>query len=495
MQPWRQSEKLNGQIELSTVLTSDQTGPNHSLVLIVVMLGVMVAAVDTTIVILGLPVMLVDLHSDIVSMVWVIMAYLLTLTILGTQVGRMGDMYGRVRMYNLGFGIFTLGSVLCGLAQSGPELIGLRVVQGIGGALIAANSGAIIADNVPASRRGRAYGLTSIGFNVGAILGIILGGVLITFVNWRFIFLINLPIGLIALVLAYVVLHERSPRQREAIDVLGMLLLGAGLLLILLSLTNIAGQGWSTLNGVLLVIGVLLIGLFLIWENHTSSPLLALSLFHQRVLTASIFAAFFQALGNFAVLFLVIMYLQGVRGLSPFDASLLLTPGYIIGGVIGPWSGRVADQIGARIPASIGLGFQIVGILIYSTLGLTTTYWVVVVATICNGCGSGFFFPANSSAVMANAPPTAYGVASGLLRTFANVGMVGSFAVALLAAAAAISRAEAFAIFLGTGTLTPALAAAFDRGLHLALIVGVFPMAIALALSVLRGAELRGQVD
>jgi MFS family permease len=204
-------------IELSQ--SSNQPSPdgeapsNQTLVLLVVLLGVMIAAIDTTIVILGLPVMVVDLHSDIVSMVWVIMAYLLTLTVLGTQVGRLGDMYGRVRMYNVGFAVFTLGSVLCGLSQDATQLIALRVLQAIGGALISSNSGAIIADNVPAPWRGRAFGLTTIGFNVGAILGILLGGVLITFVTWRAIFYINLPIGVIALVASYRVLRERSPRH------------------------------------------------------------------------------------------------------------------------------------------------------------------------------------------------------------------------------------------------------------------------------------------
>jgi MFS family permease len=172
----------------------EQSTPRQSLVLIVVLLGVMIAAIDATIVILALPVMIVDLHTDLVTIVWVIMAYLLTLTVLGTEVGRLGDMYGRARMYNIGFGIFTFGSVLCGLSQTGSQLIALRVIQGIGGGLIAANSGAIIADNVPVEARGRAFGLTSIGYNVGAILGILLGGILITFVNWRFIFYINLCI-------------------------------------------------------------------------------------------------------------------------------------------------------------------------------------------------------------------------------------------------------------------------------------------------------------
>lgn len=401
-------------------------------------------------------------------------------------------MYGRVRMYNLGFAIFTLGSVLCGFSRTGPELIALRVLQAVGGALISANSGAIIADNVPPSQRGRAYGLTSIGFNVGAILGILLGGILITFINWRFIFFINLPVGLITLALGSRVLRERSPRVRQPLDLTGMIFFGSGLLLVLLALTNLAGFGWNARDGWMLLAGALFLGAFIRWEQQTPTPLLDLSLFHQRVLTASILAAFFQALGNYAVLFLVTMYLQGVRGLSPFVASLLLTPGYVVGGLIGPWSGHLADRYGARLPASIGLLFQILGVLLYATLGPTTPLGVVVAASILTGCGSGFFFPANNSAVMANAPAHHYGVASGLLRTLANVGMVGSFAVALLAASTAIPREEAFAIFLGTSELTGPLALAFLKGFHQALLSAIVPLTIALVLSILRGPEVRG---
>jgi EmrB/QacA subfamily drug resistance transporter len=467
--------------------------PRQTLVLVVVMLGVMISAIDATIVILGLPVMIVDLRSDLVTMVWVIIAYLLTLTVLGTQVGRLGDMYGRVRMYNVGFGIFTLGSVLCGLSQTGSQLIALRVVQAVGGSLIAANSGAIIADNVPAQSRGRAFGLTSIGFNVGAILGILLGGALITFVSWRFIFYINLPIGLLALAVSSTVLHDRTAGRPQPLDIPGVALFGSGLLLVLLGVTRLASAGWSALEGWMILGGAALLGFFVVWEKRSQFPMLDLSLFQSRVLTASIFAAFFQALGSYAVLFLVIMYLQGVRGLSPFAASLLLTPGYIIGGFLGPWSGRLSDRVGARLPASIGLCLQIAGVLLYSTIGLATPFLVVVIAAIVNGCGSGFFYPANSSAVLANAPRDAYGVASGLLRTFANVGMVGSFAVALLATGSAISREQAFAIFLGTSTLSDGLAEAFVRGLHAALLTATVPLGIALVLSVLRGTEVRGR--
>ncbi len=453
----------------------------------------MLAAVDTTIVVLALPVMRGALHTGMASLIWVIMAYLLTVTVLSTQVGRLGDIYGRVRMYNLGFLVFTIGSLLCGLSQSAPQLIVFRVVQGVGGALIASNSGAIIADAVPPASRGRAYGITSIGWNVGAVLGILLGGVIITFFGWRDIFFINVPLGAIALWISIRTLREKGRTASHQLDVPGVVLLGGGLFLALLALTQSASSGWTSAGVLELAGGVLALVGFTLWERLIPEPVLQLAILRQRVLAASVLAAFFQGLGGFAVLFLVIMYLQGVRGLSPFDASLLLVPGYVLGGVIAPYAGRLSDRLGARTPASIGLALQIVAFVIYSTLGLTTPLVVVVVAALANGVGSGFFFPANNSAVMANAPSHQYGVASGLLRTFSNVGMVASFAVALVAATAAIPRAYVFAIFLGVSQLNGALATAFVSGMHNALILAAILIAVALALSVLRGKELRGQ--
>ena len=351
----------------------------QSIALVVVLLGVMMTAIDTTAVVLALPVMTSDLHSDILTTVWVIISYLLVLTIFGTQVGRLGDMYGRVRMYNTGFAIFTIGSLLCGLGQNGVEVIAFRLIQGLGGALVFSNSGAIIADTVPEARRGRAYGLTGIGYSIGAVLGILVGGAIITFVSWRFIFFINVPIGIAAVIIGYLVLKDRSPRVQMKIDTLGMGLLGSGLLLFLFALTEITGTGLSIRSDLELLVGFLLMVGFVFWERSYSAPLLDMSMFRTRVFSASVFASFFQGLSSFAVLFLVIMYLQGVRGLSPFAASVLLIPGYILGSVTGPLAGRASDKYGARVIASAGIALQAVGIVIYSTLDLNTALSIVVI--------------------------------------------------------------------------------------------------------------------
>ena len=449
------------------------------------------SAIDTTAVVLGLPVMKTDLHSDLISMVWVIMAYLLIMTIATTQVGRLGDMFGRVRMYNLGFAIFTVFSLFSGLSNSSGELILFRILQGLGGAFIFANSGAIIADTFPPNERGKAFGFTGMGWSIGAIFGILVGGAFVTFLSWRYIFFINVPIGTVATLAGFYLLKEKSPRLKEKLDYGGLVLLGAGLFAFLYGITNITGSGWKTLYGLEMLAGLLLILSFIILERHIDFPLLDLSILRSRVLTASIFAAFFQALATFAVLFLLIMYLQGPRGFSPWNSSLLLVPGYVLGGAIAPLSGRLSDKIGARVVATLGLSIQIVGVLIYMTLGISASIYAVVLGAVVYGSGNSAFFAPNNSAVMASAPPRAYGVTSGLLRTLANMGMLSSFALALLIASLSIPRIFAFEIFLGAGKINGQLSSAYITGMHTALLASIFLLLIAMVLSILRGKESR----
>jgi EmrB/QacA subfamily drug resistance transporter len=455
--------------------------------LAVIVTGVLVAAVDTTIVILALPTMMRALHANLAAIVWVIMAYLLVITLLATQVGRLGDMFGRVRMYELGFLVFVLGSFLCGVSQSQDMLIGFRVLQGIGGALISANSGAVIADTFPPEKRGRAYGFTSIGWNLGAILGILLGGVITTYVSWRYIFLINVPIGLAAVLVAWFVLHDHGERVSRRMDWWGMGLLGSGLFLVLLTMIHSTSHAFSVRMGLIFLAGIIALGIFVWVETRLEHPLMHLQFFKNRIVSASLLAAFFQAVGNYAVLFLVIMYLQGLRQLTPLSASLLLVPGYLVGGVLGPISGRLADRVGSAIPATVGLGIQAVAMFLYAHLGLHNPLWWVTGISIVNGMGNAGFFPANNTAVMKGAARGEYGIASGMLRTFANIGMVLSFASAMLVAATQIPRQLAFAIFVGTTALRGPLMTAFNHGMHTAFYLAIILMLVAAIFSLLRG--------
>jgi EmrB/QacA subfamily drug resistance transporter len=456
------------------------------LALLVIMIGVLMAAVDTTIVVLALPDLERSLHVPISGVVWVIISYLLVITVLAVQVGRLGDMFGRVRMYEAGFVIFIAGSALCALATDEVTIIGFRALQGIGGALIAANSGAVIADVFPPERRGRAYGFNAVGWSAGAVLGILLGGVIITYLSWRWIFWVNVPAGLVAFGLALRVLRDSGRRQRRALDLPGMALLGAGLFGVLWAMTRLATVSFTGEVVVALVGGAALLVAFFLVERNRQAPMLDLSVFRVPTVTPTLLASLFQAMASYAVLFLVIMYLQGVRGLSPLDASLVLVPGYVLGGMVGPLSGRLADRLGPVLPATAGLGVQVVALLIYSRLQTGSALWLVVLAAIVNGMGSGAFFPANTSAVMKAVPSRLFGVASGMLRTFANVGMVFSFAVAILVSARSIPRGLAFAIFVGTTRLSHLLAGAFTSGLHSAFLASVGIMAVAAALSATR---------
>jgi EmrB/QacA subfamily drug resistance transporter len=473
--------------------------PRTGLQLLVIVIGVLIAAVDTTIVILALPSMRADLHVGFSSIVWVVLGYLLVITLLATQVGRLGDMFGRVRMYEAGFLVFIVGSALCALSWNEASIVVFRLLQGVGGAFISANSGAVIADIFPRETRGRAYGYTSIGWNLGAVLGILAGGALVTLLNWRWIFWINVPIGGFAFVLALFVLNPRSARVSRRLDVGGMVLLGGALLAILWALVRLTAVPFSPVLGADLGVGVLLLAAFGLVEARTADPMVRLSLFRVPTMTPSFLAAFFQALANFAVLFLVTMYLQGVRALTPLDAALLLVPGYLVGGLMGPVSGRLADRVGPAWPATVGLGLQCIALLLYAHLTLhSPLVWVSGISVV-NGFGSAGFFPANNSAVMKASPAGMFGVASGMLRTIANLGMVLSFTSALVVAAHAITRQVAFAIFVGNVSLTAVAGNSFLRGIHAAFYFSVGALVVAGVLSALRGrptgAELAARRD
>lgn len=462
-----------------------------NLALAVIVIGVLIAAVDSTIVVLALPTIMRHLHAGLGTVVWIVMAYLLVITLLATQVGRLGDMFGRVRMYELGFIVFISGSIWCGFSSGWLVLVLARVVQGIGGALISANSGAVIADVFPPETRGRAYGYNAVGWNLGAIVGILLGGFITTYFSWRWIFFINVPIGSAALALALYSLREKRESRRHRLDIAGLVTLGVGLGSILLAMTRLSSTGWKSSEGLLLAGGAVVLLVFIWVESRQSDPLLHLGLFRIRVVSASLIASFFQGLGGFSVLFLIMMYLQGARGLTPLNASLLLVPGYLVGGVVGPFAGRLADRLGSVIPATVGLGLQAVSVLIYAQLtGRSSLIWIVA-ASVINGIGSGGFFPSNNAAVMKGAPAGQYGIASGMLRTFANIGMVMSFAAAIVMASTRIPRGMAFAIFVGTTHLEASVRTTFIAGLHVAMYWSITMLAVAAAASLVRGGPAR----
>ncbi len=466
---------------------------HNNIVLGIVMLGTLMGALDSTIVLLAFPVINDSLHSTLAVSIWIILAYLLVLAVATTQMGRIGDIYGRSKIFNLGFVIFTVGSALCGFSPHIYPLIAFRAVQAVGGAIMQATSGAIIADYFPREKRGKAYGYNALGFTAGALLGIVLGGIITSYISWQFIFFINIPIGLIAVIVGLKYLKDIEKRPATKLDLAGMGLLASALVLLTLGLVDFAANGLSALSVILALVGAALVPVFILYDRRLENSLIDFEALRIKVLRNAILSAFFTSVGYFSVIFLVIMYLQGIRALTPLNASLLLVPGYVAGSFLGPIMGRLSDKYGSREIATLGIGFLAVAVLVYLTLGVTSPLYIVLLASAISGIGTSMFFPANNSAVMAIARAGSYGSISGLLRTVQNIGLVGSYVLAISVAAASVPRQVAFEVFVGTSNLSGGVSQAFISGIDHAFYASIVILAIAGVLSYIRGRDIRKQ--
>ncbi len=463
-------------------------------VLSVTTVGALMAAIDGTIVILGLPEMMTELHADLIEMVWVIMGYILVSTVFLLTFGRVADMFGRVRMYNLGFVIFTIGSALCGFSQNATQLILFRLVQGSGAAMMAVNSVAIVTEVFPPNERGRALGVNAVTWAAGGVLGPILGGLILNAGSWRWIFFINVPIGIFGALWGYIVLKEQSGHKSgEGFDLIGAATFSLGLVAILLALTLGIQFSWFSLPmETLFLIFVVMLGLFFWHERHTRSPVLDFSLFKDRVYNFSVLAAMMQALALFSVNFLIVFYLQGVRGFDPLKAALLLIPLPLVSSVTAPISGWVADRIGARTPATLGLLIQAAALVYLTRLTPTTSYTTLVAGLVLMGLGGGMFYSPNTSAAMNASPNHRLGIAAATLATLRQTGMVTSFALSLAVAAGSLPRNVMIQLFIGTNvSLDSQVMQSFVIGIHSAFIVSTALCLIAAGISLVRGKENR----
>jgi EmrB/QacA subfamily drug resistance transporter len=464
------------------------------IVLSVTTIGALMAAIDGTIVTLALPDMMVRLHADLVEMIWVIMGYILVSTVFLLTFGRIADMLGRVRMYNLGFVVFTVGSALCGMSSSAGQLIGFRLIQGAGAAMMVVNSVAIITEVFPANERGRALGINAVTWGAGGVLGPILGGFILSAANWRWIFFINVPIGIAGATWGYLALKEvSSRRQRERFDVIGAVTFSVGLLAILGALTLGIQAGWNS-PSILAMFGVfaVMLAVFIYWENRADNPVLDFSLFRNRIYNFSVLSAMMQALALFAVQFLVVFYLQAVRGYDPLKAALLLIPLPILTSVMAPFSGRLADRIGARLPATVGLILQAIALALFTRLTTTTPLWQIGANLALMGLGGGLFFSPNTSAAMNAAPRNRLGIASATLATLRQTGMVTSFALSLAVAAASLPKDVMMQLFVGTDVqLGSRVMQEFVIGMRTAFLLSFVLLVVAAAFSFVRGPENR----
>lgn len=399
--------------------------------LTVTTVGALMSSVDTTIVVIGLPTILNDLHASIVHGIWIIAGYQLMLTVLLVLLGRLADIHGRVRLYNLGFVVFTFGSLLAGLSRSGAQLVAFRFLQGSGAALLSANSAAIITDAFPPEELGMALGTNMMAFNLGAVVGYTLGGAMITFLGWRSVFFINVPVGIFGTVWAYKRLKEVSVRiSGQKFDYLGAVLYCVGLSVILLALT--IGDPTSLRNLLLLAAGMAFFAVVVLVERRQRFPTLDLRLFRLRAFAAGNLASFLNSVAFNCGPFLRSLYLQLILGYSAFQAGVALIPMEVMVFVLSPISGRLSDKVGGRIMSSLGLALNASALFWFSTLDQRSSYAQVLVSLVLFGFGRALFISPNASSVMGAVPAEKRGVANGMRMTLNMTGGVLSVPLSLL---------------------------------------------------------------
>lgn len=398
-------------------------------ILVAVMLGSIMAPIDGSIMNIAMPTLSNVFHSPLDMVSWVSMAYLLVVSSTLLAFGRLGDIIGYRPVYQIGLLCFTLSSAFCGFSHTITMLIIGRVLQAIGGGMLLSMTPAILTAVFPASERGRALGINAMSVAVGLAIGPSLGGFLVSNFGWQYIFFINVPIGLAALLWAQLVIPKRSTRLNERFDYVGAVLAFSFLFTLLLYINRGSQWGWASLQGIsLLAISIIsLIGLIQA-ESHRPDPMLDLSLFKIRLFTAGTTSTLLNFSAQYIMTFLTPFYLTQ-RGMSASEAGALMTafPAAML--VMSPISGVLSDRMGARGLSTLGAVISAVGIFLMSTLTLESPLWRIILNLIIFGVGNGLFQSPNNSSVMGSVPRHRLGVASSFLATMRNVGMVLGIAV------------------------------------------------------------------
>ena len=434
---------------------ADTASPHYKwIVLSNTTLGVLMATIDASIVLIALPdifrgVGVNPLEPGNTSLLlWLIMGYLVVTAVLVVSFGRLGDMFGRVRTYNAGFAVFSVFSVLLSVTwMHGTAgvlwLIVMRILQGVGGAMLMANSNAIITDAFPVNQRGLALGLNQVAAIAGSFLGLLLGGVLGP-IDWRWVFLVSVPVGLFGTVWAYLKLHDTGVRQPARPDWWGNLTFAVGLIAVLVGITygiqpyGAYTMGWtSPLVLALMGGGVLMLAIFCVVETKVAEPMFRLSLFRIRAFSAGNVASLLASLGRGGLMFILIIWLQGIwlpqHGYS-FESTPLwagiymlpLTAGFLI---VGPMSGALSDRYGARTFATSGMLVAGGSFLWLALLPVNFSYWEFALVLLLNGAGMGLFASPNRASIMNSVPPNRRGAGAGMSTTFQNAAMVLSIGV------------------------------------------------------------------
>ncbi|MHB1708605.1 MAG: MFS transporter [Thermoplasmataceae archaeon] len=415
-------------------------------------IAMLIASINSTIILIALPPIFkgIDLNplapGSFQYLIWILMGYMLITAVVLVSFGRLSDIFGRVRLFNLGFAVFTAGSILLFLTPSkgdlgASELIAFRIIQAVGGGFLFSNAAAIITDSFPVEERGKALGINQVLGLSGSFIGLILGGILAT-INWRYVFLVSVPVGAFGTAWSYLKLKETSSRKHgQKIDLAGNVTFGIGLTLLLLGITlslepyGNSQMGWGNpVNIAMIIMGIVLLAIFPFIETMVKQPMFRLSLFRNRAFAAGNLASTLGSIGRGGVMFMLVILLQGIwlplHGYSyqstPLWAGISMIPMTVGFLVMGPISGTISDKHGARTLATLGLLVVAAGFLALSTLPYDFSYPEFAVILLAMGMGNGMFSAPNTASIMNSLPSEERGVGSGMRSTLQNAGMAAS---------------------------------------------------------------------
>ena len=396
-------------------------------ILSTVLVGATMSALDVSIVNVAMPTMQKGFQVNMAVIEWVAMAYMLTLTVFLPLFGRLADMFGRTKMYNTGFVVFTVGSALCGVAPNANFIIFSRVLQAVGAGLLQANSVAIITQAFPSNELGKAIGLQGSVQAIAMSIGPFVGGMIIAAIGWRWIFYVNVPIGIAGTFMALFILpsSKANMKKKEKIDYFGISFFAAGLAFLILAINEGTKFGWSSpIIITYFVIAAVLLPLFVYTEIKVEHPMIDLKLFKKWGFSAGNVTGLLSYYVLFAVLFLMPFYLENLLHYSAAATGSLLTPIPLSMAIIAPFAGAISDKVGSRIMTTVGMLVCAIATLLLSFLGSSINIYMLIFDFIILGIGMGIFTPPNNSAIMLSAPPERLGVAGGILNMMRALGLI-----------------------------------------------------------------------
>lgn len=458
-------------------------------------LGMLLAATNSGTLIIALPDLERSLHTSLLALVWVILAYLIAATVLVLMAGRLSDLFGRKRAYVGGFLVFAFASLGAGFSGDATVLILWRILQGIGSAFLFANAAALVTDAFPKEELGLAMGANTMVAAIGLVLGPVLGGALVA-ISWHWVFWFNVPFALAGAAWGALILRELSkPDSVRGYDVLGTTTFVVGLTGLVYGVSRGGISGWndSLVIGALIVAAVLL-PLWVAAERRSRAPMLDLGLFKNRLFAAASAAAFLNGLARFALMFLFVFYYQGAQGSTPIEAGIKLIPLALGMLVASPIAGIYADRHGSRALAAIGMFVTAAGLAGMTTLDVHTAYWQSGLWLLVVGVGSGMFNSPNTAAMMGVVPAHRRGIAAGARTLLQNTGAVLSIAFVLAIVTSAVPKATLFAVFSGLAQgLSAEKLAPFIANMHVALWVLAATSLIGTGVCLLRPSHVDAQ--